>query len=81
MTEDQILIIESLNTCKLLPGSWNKRFIKSIVGIFKTEPNKVLSEQQNEWLYRLVYTYRRQIPEIYNKFRHIPQCAAIAETK
>ncbi len=71
MTAEQKIIIENLETVQMLPGSWNKRFVKSLINI----PNdKELSESQIEWIYRLVYTYRKQIPNTYDMCRNNKYC-------
>jgi hypothetical protein len=82
MTADEQLIILNLNCCTLLPGSWNKRFIESLLNKIRTDgTTEELTEAQRVWMYRLLYTYRKQIPETYNKFKHVPECSRIERVK
>lgn len=57
-----------------LPGSWNKRFAKSMIYNAVQQPDQELTDSQKEWLYRLLYTYRKQMPELYNKYQNNPNC-------
>ena len=52
-----------------LPGSFDKR-----LGMLLNSLNK-LKKKQNEQMYRLLYKYRRQIPEVYNKYKNNPFCS------
>lgn len=74
MTREQIEIALSFNKITFLPGSWNKRFATSIYYQAKNKPEEELTEKQNEWIYRILYTYRKQIPEIYQKYSNNPNC-------
>lgn len=77
MTTDEISIATLLNSCSLLPGSFNKRFIKSIYYQAINKPESELTEKQKEWLFRLLYTYRGQVPETYKKYSDNPFCRKI----
>jgi len=74
MTPEEILIAKNLGTVKTLPGSWAKKFIT--VMHYKAEhlAGIDLTDSQKEWLFRLLYTYRKQIPDIYKKFNWHPFC-------
>lgn len=72
MTPDEIHIISKLTLVRFLPASWAKRFVKDIASVAK--PETELSEKQSEWIYRLLYTYRKQVPYTYNKFKHHKHC-------
>lgn len=74
MTPDEILIAGNLGNCKFLPGSWNKRFVNNLHYQAKNKPELELTASQKEWLYRLLYTYRNQIPKIYDRFKDNPFC-------
>jgi hypothetical protein len=37
------------------------------VSYLPAEPEKELSEKQNEWMYRLLYKYRKQLPNTYER--------------
>ena len=50
--------VTALARCRLLPGSWNKRFIRSLGG----QPTLNLSPKQSSCLWKLVRHYRRQLP-------------------
>jgi hypothetical protein len=77
MTAEQIEIALSFNRVTFLPGSWNKRFAGTMEAIARNKPEYEISERGNEWLYRFVYTYRRQIPDIYDKYKDNPFCSKL----
>lgn len=72
MTLDQLEIIIGLHTCKFLPGSWDKRFVNDL---YHKKPDPPLTDTQNEWLFRLLYKYRKQVPNLYLKYHNNPLCA------
>lgn len=75
MTPEQIQICLALGTkVTFLPGSWDKRMAGSLCGMARVGKGE-LTEKQNEWMYRLLYKYRRQIPSIYEKYKHVPECS------
>jgi len=75
MTADEIKICTSLKYCVThLPGTWNKRFANNLAAQAENKPESDLTEKQKEWMYRLLYTYRRQVPELYNQFKDHPHC-------
>lgn len=52
-----------------LPGSFDKRLGMSLDSL------KELTEKQNEWMYRLLFKYRRQLPELYERHKTNPFCS------
>lgn len=57
MTEDQYAKMQRLACCSMLPGSWDKRFIRNVSAMpIETE----LSASQAEQVERLWHKYRRQ---------------------
>lgn len=58
MTQAERFISEALSLCRLLPGSWDKRFIRSIC---EKDINTPLSPEQRKHLWRIAKRYRRQI--------------------
>lgn len=74
MTAEQIEIALSFDRITFLPGSWNKKFANAMYYKAKYEPELELSSLQNEWIYRILYTYRKQIPDIYQKYCNNPNC-------
>ncbi|MEQ1888340.1 MAG: hypothetical protein ABL951_04060 [Alphaproteobacteria bacterium] len=38
------------------------------------EPENELTAKQDEWMYRLLYKYRRQIPHTFVKYKEHPHC-------
>ncbi|NEP61459.1 MAG: hypothetical protein F6K31_31660 [Symploca sp. SIO2G7] len=62
MTPEQIEKINKLAGCTFKPGSWDKRFVRSLKESSEQTPNKELSVKQIEWVDKLTYKYRRQIP-------------------
>lgn len=69
MTTEQIEISIALGDVTYLPGSFNKRLGLALHYMAINNPEKELSESQNEWMYRLLYKYRRQIPSVYEKYK------------
>jgi hypothetical protein len=59
MTPEQQRLVKALNGCTMLPGSAEKRFVRSLEG-----HEAELSEKQAAWLERLRYRYRRQLGRI-----------------
>lgn len=58
MTGEQAVLIDALLNCRFLPGSWDKRFIKSLGR--KTNFDE-LSADQIKWLNIMAWKYRCQI--------------------
>jgi hypothetical protein len=74
MTNEQQTICKALGTVRYLPASFDKRFGNNLCSLAETQPEKELSEKQNEWMYRLLYKYRKQLPRTYEKFKHNEFC-------
>lgn len=68
MTTEQREITVTLYNCTMLPGSWDKRFIRNVVD------RPELTETQNEWIFRLLYKYRKQCGKVYEKYKSNPNC-------
>lgn len=64
----------ALGSVRYLPGSFDKRFAHGLYDIATNTPAKELSEKQNEWMYRLLYKYRRQLPNTYRKYKEHEYC-------
>lgn len=75
MTTEQIEICVMLGGANYLPGSFDKRFAHNLFRVATAAPTKELTEKQNEWMYRLLYKYRRQMPNTYLKYQNHPFCA------
>lgn len=58
MEQHHLRLIIALGACTFLPGSWDKRFIKSL-GALTTDGS--LSPKQIEQLERMAYNYRKQL--------------------
>lgn len=75
MTEDQKQICTALGKVSYLPASFDKRFGNNLHGIAQMTPEKELTEKQNEWMFRLLYKYRNQLPETYERHKLNPLCS------
>lgn len=75
MTAEQIEISKALGTVSYLPASFNKRLGKSLAFMANNTPSSELTEKQNEWMYRLLYKYRKQIYSVYDKYKNNPLCS------
>lgn len=78
MTKDEIEICINLGKVSYLPASFDKRFGNSMHSLAINSPEKELSESQKEWIYRLVYKYRKQLPLTYEKYKSNPMCSRLA---
>lgn len=74
MTSDEIKIALAFNSVTFLPGSFDKRLANSMSGIAQYSPDKNITERQSEWMYRLLYKYRKQIPQVYEKYKDHEHC-------
>lgn len=79
MTEHEIKIAKNLGNVSVLPGGFDKRFIRQVSSIANNNPEQELSEKQKEWMLRLVYKYRRQIPKTYEYCKKDPRCSRLAK--
>lgn len=61
MTPEQQQLIAALNRCTLAPGSWDKRFARSLE---RLAADTELSEKQVTQLERMRERYRRQLARI-----------------
>jgi hypothetical protein len=75
MTIEQKEICLALGRVTYLPGSFDKRFGNNLSGLAQSQPEKELTEKQNEWMFRLLYKYRKQLPGTYEKYKGNPLCA------
>lgn len=62
MTVNQMDMILALHRCTFLPGSFEKRFVKSLFNrMALSNENKPLTEKQGKYLAKLFHRYRKQI--------------------
>ena len=61
MTPLQIQMIVDLHRCTFLPGSFEKRFVKSLFARAAKDPNKPLTGKQESYMYELYHKYRKQV--------------------
>lgn len=62
MADREIAAAKALSKCSFLPATFAKRFARSLGEIAQSE-TPVISENQALNLWRLVWKYRRQIPD------------------
>lgn len=63
MTSEEINMIDALRTCSFLPGSYDKRFVKSLMEMLakeNLEKPKQLTENQHNYLVKMFHAYRKQ---------------------
>ena len=75
MDTTQIEIIQALATAKTGQSLFAKNFVSNLNNLVKTSPNYVLTSKQIEWLYRLLYKYRKQLKSLYQQHHTNPLCA------
>lgn len=73
MTPQQATICKALAGLSYTPGSWDKRFANTIA--IMARANGSLSLKQNESMFRLLYKYRKELPELYTLHQKNPLCA------
>jgi hypothetical protein len=79
MTDEQRKICLALGGVRYLPGSFDKRLGNNLHSMAQNTPEKELSEKQNEWMYRLLYKYRRQLSSTYERFKGNPLCSKLTQ--
>lgn len=80
MTTEQIQICTALGNVNYLPASFDKRLGNNLYSLSRNK-SSVLSEKQNEWMYRLLYKYRRQLPNTYEKYKDNHFCSRLKNKK
>ena len=79
MTPDEVSMLDALRSCSFLPGSYDKRFVRSLWEMLAWEnpPNrvKVLTENQHNYLVALSHKYRKQ--HLYHEPAECPVCQEI----
>lgn len=73
MSRGEQEICLALGGLRYLPGSWDKRFGNNLKGLARA--GKELTDSQREWMYRLLYKYRNQLPRLYGIHRENPYCS------
>ena len=61
MTREQRITALMLGKCRFLPGSFDKRFARSMRDIALYKPAQELTEKQAECLVKMAGRYRRQM--------------------
>ena len=69
MTDQQIEVCKALGKANCLPTSFDKKMCRIMFFKACDTPEEDLTEKQNEWIYRLLYKYRRQLPNTYKKYQ------------
>jgi len=75
MTKEEQDICLALGRARYLPGSFDKRFANNVSSIARTDPDKELTEKQREWIYRLLFKYRKQLDVTYSRYKDHPLCS------
>lgn len=74
MNEEHIEIVTALSNSTLLPGSFDKLLIRNWTA--KMNNNIPMSDIGARHVYKLLYRYRSQCPETYEKYKDHPLCVA-----
>lgn len=70
MSPEERHIIEKLHLAvTYLPGHYDKLFARNIYN--KSNPYFELTDKQREFMYKMLYKYRKQIPSTYKKYGRI----------
>lgn len=70
MTTGEKLIAEQLHEkVTFLPASYDKRFARDMHYAVTDSPDKELTVNQRNYLYKLLHKYRRQLPETYQQYQ------------
>jgi hypothetical protein len=62
ITDRERAAIEALYSCRMLPGSYEKRFSRDMAAVAQSDTAE-MTDGQRRYLWRLVYRFRRQIGE------------------
>ncbi len=62
MTEAQITLAKALGSCRFLPASADKRFVRDMEARAGAQKPEALTEKQAAYLHGLSWKYRRQLP-------------------
>jgi hypothetical protein len=81
MTIDEQHIIEKLGLLRLQAGSFDKRFIHGLNAKRLSTPGQEITDGQREWIYRMVYKYRKQLSSVYGRFKNHEYCKPKKSTK
>lgn len=60
MTDQEWTMTMALSRCVMLPGSFQKRFVRDIADNYQAH-DRSLSDKQRAYLSKLYYSYRKQI--------------------
>jgi hypothetical protein len=59
MTEEQKRVFNALETCRFMPGTFEKRFVRTLAEHFL---DRELSEKQETMLWHIAFSWRKQMP-------------------
>lgn len=77
MTPEQKVICTNLGKVSYPMGTFDKRFGRQLSTLAESIDYE-LSEKQIEWMFRLLYKYRKQLPKTYSLYGHTsPFCAPL----
>lgn len=62
MTPRQLEIIAALDRVTFPPATSQKRFARDMVALARAKPDHVLTEKQADYLTKLAWRFRRQMP-------------------
>ncbi len=73
MTPEETEIGKAFSRITFLPGSYDKRFCKTVHWMAAAvnagvDSKNLLTDKQHELIYTMLHRYRRQIPDIHEKF-------------
>lgn len=74
MIPEHRIIAAALGTVRYLPATFDKRFGNSMAALAKHGSHKEITDFQKEWIYRLLYKYRKQLPKLYEKYKNNEFC-------
>lgn len=76
MTEDEEIISNSFSKVNFGSGSsFNKRLAESLYN--QSIGNKLITDNQSIWMFRILFVYRRQLPGLYQRHQHNPNCRSL----
>lgn len=62
MTPREIEICRALESVSFFPGTRKKSFAKQMIEHMRRQPDEPISAKQSDYLEKLVFVYRRQLP-------------------
>lgn len=79
MTIDEHKVCLALGRVRYLPATFDKRLGHNLHDLAAS--SQLITEKQREWMYRLLYKYRNQLPDLYSFYKNHPHCSRLNQQR